>query len=85
MKAKLKIESKVLTSKLAGDVTDLRGDVTDLRGNITNLCGDVTGLTGDVSGLSGNATGLRGNVDACELTEAERAAGVYVSTLVEKI
>ncbi len=41
-----------------------------------------TGLTGDVTGLRGDVTGLTGDVDRCELTDAERIAGVNVSDLV---
>lgn len=39
-------------------------------------------LSGDVSGLSGDVTGLRGDVDRCEITDAEREAGVRVEDLV---
>ena len=54
-----------------------------LTGDTSNLSGDVTGLSGYVSGLSGNVSGLRGNVRECDLTDADREAGVDVSTLVK--
>ena len=40
-------------------------------------------LRGDVTGLTGDVTGLRGDVDLCNFTDAERAAGVDVTTLVQ--
>ena len=46
------------------------------------LWGDVGGLWGNVTGLRGDVTGLWGDVDECEITDAERAKGVYVSTLI---
>lgn len=48
----------------------------------SRLRGYVTGLSGDVSGLSGDVSGLRGDVDSCEITAAEREAGVRVEDLV---
>jgi hypothetical protein len=48
-----------------------------------NLWGDVSGLRGDVSGLSGYVSGLRGDVNECGLTNADRAAGVDVATLIK--
>ena len=32
--------------------------------------------------LQGDVTGLQGDLDACEITDAEREAGVDVATLV---
>lgn len=37
-----------------------------------------------VTGLRGDVTGLRGDVDACELTDDERAAGVDINQLIEE-
>lgn len=48
----------------------------------SRLSGNVSGLRGDVTGLRGNVTGLSGNVDSCEITDAEREAGVLVEDLV---
>jgi len=39
-------------------------------------------LTGDVSGLRGYVSGLRGDVDDCQLSDADRKAGVNISDLV---
>ena len=66
---------KKVESKLTGDTSSLSGDVTGLSGN-------VSGLRGDVSGLSGCVTGLSGDVDTCEITDADRAAGIEIASLV---
>lgn len=42
-----------------------------------NLTGDVTRL------LTGNVTGLTGDVDDCELSDADRVAGVNVTDLCD--
>ena len=55
---------------------------TSIAGDATWLRGDVSGLTGDVSGLTGNVTGLTGDVDACELTDEDRARGVNIQDLI---
>ena len=70
-------------SGLRGNVTGLSGDATGLSGDATGLWGNVTGLRGNDTGLSGDATGLRGDVDACQITDTERAAGVDVDSLVQ--
>ena len=69
-------------SDLRGDVTDLRGDVSGVRGRVSGIQGDVSGLRGDVSGVRGNVSGIWGNVDMCEITDAEREAGVDISYLI---
>ena len=48
----------------------------------SGLRGDVSGLSGDVSGLRGDVSGLWGDVTECELSEAERDAGVNVVDLI---
>ncbi len=68
--------------QLVGMHDGIRGDVSGLRGDVSGLSGDVSGLSGDVSGLSGDVSGLSGDVDACELTYADRMAGVDVHDLV---
>ena len=55
-----------------------------LSGDVTDLWGNVTGLRGDVTGLRGKVTDLSGNVDACEITDEERAVGVDITTLSNK-
>lgn len=70
-------------TELTGDVTGIGGDVTGLVGNVSGIYGDVSWLIGDVTGISGNATGIAGDVDACEITDAERASGVDISDLID--
>ena len=53
-----------------------------LIGQHPGLRGNCTGLWGDCSGLRGNCTGLEGNLDVCELTGAERRAGVDITKLI---
>ena len=57
----------------------------ELTGDISNLSGDLSGLRGIVFGLRGDVTGLCGDVDDCEITEAERAAGIDVKDLIKNI
>ena len=74
---------RTLCPRITGKIySGLRGNVTDLSGDVSGLSGDVSGLRGCVSGLRGNVTGLRGNVDDCELSKAERDAGIDVNTLI---
>ena len=47
------------------------------------LTGDTSQLYGYVTGLRGDVTGLCGYVDRCELTDAEREAGVDIASLVK--
>ena len=83
---------------LVGDITDIRGNASGLGGYMTGVRGDVSGiygtikstfLSGDVSDLHGDITGIRGSVtdfmgdlDQCEITEADRAAGVFITDLL---
>ena len=48
-----------------------------------NPCGDLSGISGDVSGVSGDVSGVRGDVDDCEITPADRAAGIAVVDLTQ--
>ena len=41
-----------------------------------NPCGDLSGISGDLSGI-------RGDVDDCEITPADRAAGIAVVDLTQ--
>jgi hypothetical protein len=59
------------------------GPHKNLWGDVSGLRGDVSGLSGYVSGLRGDVTGLRGDVNECGLTNADRAAGVDVATLIK--
>ena len=72
-------------SGLRGNCSELYGDCTELRGNCSGLSGDCTGLSGNCSGLRGDCTGLSGDLDAAQLTEAERQAGVDIFTLVVEV
>ena len=38
---------------------------------------------GDLSGISGNVSDIRGDVDDCEITPADRAAGIAVVDLTQ--
>ena len=69
-------------SCLRGDVTGLSGYVSGLRGDVTGLSGYVTSLSGYVTGLSGDVSGLRGDVDLCDISQADREAGIDIETLV---
>ena len=60
----------------------LWGGCTDLRGDCSGLRGDCSGLSGDCSGLRGDCTDLSGDLDACEITDAERRAGIDIERLV---
>ena len=44
--------------------------------------GVPSGIRGDLSNVWGDLSGVRGDLDACEITAAERAAGVIVSDLI---
>ena len=50
--------------------------------NAQVLTGQHPGLRGNCSGLRGDCSGLRGNLDVCELTGAERRAGVDITKLI---
>lgn len=53
-----------------------------LIGMHPGITGNVSGITGDVSGITGNVSGIRGDLDACELTQEDRARGVNILDLV---
>ena len=63
-------------------IPTLTRTLSNLIGDTSNLYGDVAGLLGNVTGIRGDVTGIRGNVDACGLTDTDRASGVHVSRLV---
>lgn len=65
----------VNAENLTGHTVNLKGDAAGISGNVSNLSGDVTGLRGDV-------TGVHGSLDACELSDEERAAGIKVASLI---
>ena len=69
-------------TRVEGPHKDIWGDVSRIWGDESGVCGDVTGLCGDVTGLCGDVSGLRGDVDMCEITDAEREAGVDISYLI---
>jgi len=48
----------------------------------SGIRGDLSGVRGDLSGVRGDLSNVRGDLDACEITAAERAAGVNVSDLL---
>ena len=69
-------------SGLEGNCTNLRGNCSGLRGDCSGLEGNCSGLEGNCTGLWGDCTGLEGNLDVCELTDAERRAGVDITKLI---
>jgi len=77
----------IVTVAMLRDDRTVRPDITGiihdgLRGNVDGLYGFVSGLRGNVDGLRGNVDGLRGDVDYCDISDAERNAGIAVATLV---
>ena len=61
----------------------VEGPPPGVRGNLTGVRGDLTGVCGDLTGVSGDLTDVRGDIDDCELTPAEREAGVDIEGLIE--
>ena len=56
---------------------ELWGEINrELRGNLSELWGNLSGLRGEIP------AGARGNLDACELTDDERAAAVNIADLI---
>jgi len=70
----------IVTVAMLRDDRTVRPDITGIIHD--GLRGNVTGLSGNVTGLRGNVSGLRGDVDYCDISDAERDAGVAVATLV---
>ena len=60
---------------LKRDLNGVRGDLRGVRGDLSRVWGDLIGVTGDLSGVTGD-------IDACELTAAEREAGVVIDELL---
>jgi hypothetical protein len=69
--------------QMRGDCSGLRGYCSGLRGDCSGLYGDCTVLRGDCTGLRGDCSVLRGDLDACGLTDADRAQGVNIADLVK--
>ena len=81
---------------LWGDCADLRGECTDLSGDCTDLWGDCSGMWGECTDMWGNCTGLWGNctglwgectdvwgdLDACDLSDKDRADRVEIKCLI---
>jgi len=76
-------KDRTVRPEITGLIRDgLIGDVSCLRGDVTGLSGYVTSLSGYVTGLSGDVSGLRGDVDLCDISQADREAGIDIETLV---
>ena len=77
-------KNRSLMPDLTGDLSGLTGNIhPGLTGNITGLTGKVhPDLTGNISGLWGDLTDLTGDLDTCEITEADRAAGINIADLI---
>ena len=69
-------------SGIRGDLSGVRGDLSNVRGDLFGIRGALSGIRGDLSGVWGDLSNVRGDLDACEITAAERAAGVIVSDLI---
>ena len=69
-------------SGVRGDLSGVRGDLSNVRGDLSGVRGALSGIRGDLSGVWGDLSNVRGDLDACEITAAERAAGVIVSDLI---
>jgi hypothetical protein len=50
--------------------------------NDNQINGPHKNIQGNVSGIWGNVSGIQGNIDDCEITDAERAAGIEINQLV---
>lgn len=59
------------------------GQSAKLSGDCSSLSGDCSGLSGDCSGLWGDCSGLWGSLADCQITDAEREAGVAIADLVK--
>ena len=59
------------------------GDLSYIIGYVDDISGDVSGISGDLSGIRGNVSDIRGDVDDCEITPADRAAGIAVVDLTQ--
>ena len=70
--------NRSLRPDIIGEIhPELRGEIhPELRGNLSGLWGNLSGLCGVIP------AGARGNLDACELTDDERAAGVNIADLI---
>ena len=53
-----------------------------LKRDLNGVRGDLRGVRGDLSRVWGDLSGVTGDIDACELTAAEREAGVVIDELL---
>ena len=67
---------------LSGDCTDLWGDCSGMWGECTDMWGNCTGLWGDCTGLWGECTDVWGDLDACDLSDKDRADRVEIKCLI---
>ncbi len=67
---------------LYGDFSGTRGDCSDLHGDCSGLRDNCTDLWGDCTGVNGSGTDMWGDLSSCELTDADRAAGVNITDLI---
>ena len=59
------------------------GDLSGISGDLSGIIGDVDDIRGDVSGVRGDLSYISGDVDDCEITPADRAAGIAVVDLTQ--
>jgi len=52
--------------------------------NGKKIKGKNSRLTGDCSRLRGDCSGLCGDIDSCQISDAERKGGIYISSLIKE-
>lgn len=69
-------------TRIEGSHSRLYGNVSGISGDVSGIYGDVSRLSGTVSGIYGTVSGIYGNVSDCEISDAERKAGVFINDLI---
>jgi hypothetical protein len=70
-------------SGISGDCSNINGDCSGLKGDVSDVKGKCTGIRGPTSGEKGSCSGISGNFNQCELSAADRAAGVDIALLIK--
>lgn len=58
------------------------GDLSGVRGDLSAVTGDLSAVTGDLTGVCGDLSGVTGDLGTCDITPADRCAGVDVASLI---
>lgn len=53
-----------------------------ITGPSRNMSGNCSWLRGNCTGLRGNCSGLSGDIDAAEISDAERKAGIDIKQIL---